>query len=132
MKTAEIPQDRNTAIAGERKAIYAMDDAGRYTAAPSTGWTVEEIVTGQAVEEYARLAADALQRARAGLTSPLEFHMYDRRLELPTLAQCAGLWRWRVRRHLKPAVFARLSSELLRRYADAMGITVDQLTRLPP
>ena len=123
---------QNSVLGGLRKATYAVDDAGHYAAAPSSGWTVEEIVTDQAVEEYSRLAADALRRARTGHASPLEFHMYDRRLELPTLAQATGLWRWRVRRHLRPEVFQRLTLELMRRYADALGIPVEQLRGLPP
>ncbi len=132
MKKTEVPQDRNSAFAGERKAVYALDESGHYSTAPSTGWKVEEIVTGQAVAEYVRLAAEARQRARAGLSSPLEFHMYDRRLELPTLAAATGLWRWRVRRHLRPQGFARLSASLLSRYANVLGITVESLVSLPP
>jgi hypothetical protein len=132
MKTDDIPQDDNPTLAGVRKQIYAVDADGRYTARPTTGWDVESIVTSQAVAEYARLAADALTRARAGESSPLEFHMYDRRLELPTLAAAAGLWQWQVRRHLKPGPFKSLSPALLDRYAATLGISVDTLCALPP
>ena len=81
--------------------------------------------------EYERLACDALSRARQGLASPLEFYMYDKRLELPTLAQATGLWQWRVRRHLRPEVFAKLSPALLVRYAEALGIPADALKAVP-
>jgi hypothetical protein len=47
------------------------------------------------------------------------------------LAQTSGFWQWRVRRHLQPAHFARLSAEQLGRYADALGKTVDQLRQVP-
>jgi hypothetical protein len=131
MKRAEVPQDGRPEYGGERRALYALDENGRYTTAPSAGWTADGIVNQQAVEEYARLAADALRRARAGLTSPLEFHMYDRRMEVESLAPSVGLWRWRVRRHLKPRVFAALPPELLARYAEALGIPVQRLVTLP-
>lgn len=127
MKKAEVPQDQNPAFAGERKAVYAVDDSGHYATAASSGWQVEAVVTGQAVAEYQRLAQEALQRVRAGAASPLEFHMYDRRMELPTLAEATGLWRWRVRRHLRPEIFCKLSAPLRLRYAEALGISVDQL-----
>jgi hypothetical protein len=131
MKKDEVPQDARPEYGGERRALYAIDDGGQYATVPSAGWRADEIVNQQAVDEYRRLAAAALERARAGAASPLEFHMYDRRMELETLAQATGLWRWRVRRHLQPAHFARLSPELRQRYADALGVSVEQLSRLP-
>lgn len=131
MRKAEVPQDRNPALAGERKAVYALDESGHYATAPSSGWQVEAVVTGQAVEEYQRQARDALQRVRSGAAAPLEFHMYDRRMDPPTLAEATGLWRWRVRRHLRPENFRRLSPALLRRYAVALGISVEQLRSVP-
>ena len=67
----------------------------------------------------------------AGRTSPLEFHMYDRRMDLALLGQTTGLWRWRIRRHFRPEIFARLKPALLARYADALGLSVDTLRRLP-
>jgi hypothetical protein len=131
VKKADVPQDPIPEYGNERRALYAVDDSGRYATAPSAGWKADQIVNEQAVDEYRRLAAAALERARAGISSPLEFHMYDRRMEVESLAPAAGLWQWRVRRHLKPAVFAALPDAVLARYADAMGITVEQLKRLP-
>lgn len=132
MKRDEVPQQVNADLHGERRALYAVDEAGRYGVVPSAGWDADRIVNAQAVDEYARLAREALARARQGLASPLEFHMYDRRMELPTLAQAAGLWRWRARRHLKPGPFAKLPAALLARYADALGLAPEALRRLPP
>ncbi len=131
MLKKEVPQDSRPEYQGERRALYAVDDSGHYTTVPSAGWNADGIVNQQAVDEYARLAAEALARVRAGTSSPLEFHMYAQRLELPTLAQAAGLWQWRVRRHLRPAVFAGLSPALLARYAEAVGLTVEALKQVP-
>ena len=131
MKKAEVPQDARPEYHGERRALYAVDPAGHYTTVPSAGWSADGIVNQQAVDEYARLAHEAWLRVRAGAASPLEFHMWDRRMEVPTLAQATGLWQWRVRRHLKPEHFARLSAALLARYAEAMGIPAATLQRLP-
>jgi hypothetical protein len=131
VKVEQVPQDARPEYQGERRAVYAVDPSGHYAAVPSAGWTADGIVNQQAVEEYARLAHEAWLRARAGTVSPLEFHMWDRRMEVPTLAQAAGLWQWRVRRHLKPRHFAALSPALLQRYADALGIAVGILKRLP-
>ncbi len=57
--------------------------------------------------------------------------MWTQRMDIPLLSQVTGLWQWRIRRHMRPAVYARLSNALLERYAQALGLTVDQLKRLP-
>jgi hypothetical protein len=131
MRADEVPQDGNAALGGHRKAVYAVGPDGRYTVVPSTGWEAEETVTLQAVEAFRRLADDARRRALEGRASPLEVHMYRSRMDLALLAQTTGLWRWRIRRHLHPAAFARLNAKLLARYADALGVSVDELRRLP-
>ncbi len=47
------------------------------------------------------------------------------------LAANAGVWRFRVYRHLKPRVFSRLKPAVLRRYALALGISVEELQTVP-
>jgi hypothetical protein len=131
MNEDEVPQDRLTYYGEQRKAVYALDRGGHYATVPSSGWTVEATVTGDAIAEYERQAAEAHGRVMRGERSPLEFHMYARRMDVPTLAQSAGFWPCSVRRALQPAVFARLRPWRLRRYADALGIPVDDLKQLP-
>lgn len=131
MRADDVPQDDNAALDGKRKAVYAVGRDGRYTLVPSSGWEAEETVTLQAVEAFRERAEDARRRAHAGHTAALEFHMYERRMDLALLAQTTGLWRWRIRRHFRPAVFARLKPALLARYADALGMSIDQLRSLP-
>jgi hypothetical protein len=130
MRERDVPQDRNVSLAGHRKAVYAVGDDGKLRVVPSRGWEVEETVTRQAVEDLERRAQDARERARAGQASPLEYHMYRARMDVPLLSQTTGLWRWRVRRHLRPGAFERLPASIKQRYADAMGVPVDALARL--
>ena len=130
MREREVPQEGNRSLAGHRKAVYAVADDGKLRLVPSRGWEVEEIVTRQAVEDLERRAEEARARALAGESSPLEYHMYRARMDVELLSQTTGLWRWRVRRHLKPAAFARLPLALRRRYAEALGIPVEALSRV--
>ena len=129
MLDSEVPQEGNSTLGGHRKAMYARGADGKLHIVQSAGWEVEEIVTKQAVDDLLRLTEDARQRALAGQTSPLEYHMYRVRMDVPLLAQASGIWQWRIRRHFRPAVFAGLSASLLTTYADAMGMTVDQLKK---
>ena len=131
MKQDEVPQDQLASYGEQRKAIYALDTEGRYATVASSGWEAEATVTGDAAAEFERQAAEALAAVRAGRSSPLEYHMYARRMDLITLAQSTGLWRWRIRRHLRPERFACLSDSLLARYADALGLTLQALKAVP-
>ncbi|HID81660.1 MAG TPA: hypothetical protein EYH06_01545 [Chromatiales bacterium] len=131
MKKNEVPQDKSHALAGETKTIYALDESGKVGATETSGWDVEDIVLDQALEELQRHAEDALVRAQAGKTSPLEFHMYKQRMDLPMLAQATGQFQWQVRRHFDPRRFAKLSAKKLNRYAEVLDLTVDVLKELP-
>jgi hypothetical protein len=131
MKVDDVPHDPNAIYGGQRKLLYAVDKSGEYTGVNSEGWEAETFATLSAVEALARLRDDAWARAKRGESSPLEYHMYRRRMEPATLAAASGIWRWRLARHLKPAAFARLSRAILARYADALGLTVDELRALP-
>ena len=129
MLESEVPQEGNATLGGHRKALYARGADGKLQIVQSAGWEVEEIVTRQAVEDLDRLAEDARQRVAAGQTSALEYHMHKARMDLPLLAQTTGIWQWLIRRHFRPAIFAGLSTDLLQRYAEAMGLSVTQLKK---
>lgn len=131
MDKGAVPQDASPTYGGLRKLLYAVDERGQYTGVPSSGWEVESFSTELAVAELERQRAEAWQRARAGVTSALEYHMFARRMDFDTLASVSGMWHWRLRRHLRPRVFARLPDRVLRRYADAMGIAVAELRQVP-
>jgi hypothetical protein len=130
MRETEVPQEGNATLGGHRKVVYAKGADGRVQMIASAGWEVEEIVTRQAVDEFVLLAQAAREQALAGLVSPLAYHMYCARMDETLLSQTTGLWRWRIRRHFRPQVFRKLSASLLQRYADALGITAGQLTRI--
>ncbi|MFC5605758.1 hypothetical protein [Variovorax soli] len=126
-----VPQEGNATLAGHRKLMYARAADGRVVGVTSAGWEAEEIVTLHAVDAIDAQADVALQLARQGLASPLEYWMHKRRMDVPLLAQTTGLWQWRVRRHLRPERFARLRAGLLARYAQALGLTETELRSLP-
>lgn len=131
MKKEEVPQDQAGALEGQRKAMYAIDRDGKYAIVQSSGWEAEDAVLQQAIEHFRSMANNALARFQRGETSPLEYHMYNNRMDVTLLAQSTGLFKWRIRRHFKPAVFARLSDTDLERYAEALGVPADGLRSAP-
>lgn len=131
MDLQNVPQEGNKTLAGNKKAVYAKDASGRIVVVASRGWEVEEIVTSQAVEEMQTLTEAARQNVLNGLSAPLEYWMYARRMDLQLLSQATGIWRWRIRRHFRPHIFASLPPHMLSRYAAALNLTINELQHLP-
>lgn len=127
MNADEVPQDGIPTYGGRRKLFYAVDEDGAYVAVRSSGWEAEAVATGSALDEIDRLTTDAWRRASSGATSPLEYYMYCRRMDLALLAKATGFSRWRIRRHFRPAVHRRLTDRVLGRYSEALGIEVATL-----
>jgi hypothetical protein len=131
MRVEDVPQEGNATLDGQRKGMYAVGKDGRIALVPSRGWEAEELVTTGAVEHFEQLAREALQRVRSGATGALEYFMYARRLDPPTLAQAAGVWRWRLKRHLRQP-FANIPPPLQQRYAEVLGVAQAQLLDFKP
>ena len=131
MDVDSVPQEGNRTIGNHRKAVYAKDADGRMVIVPSRGSEMEETVTMQAVDRMNAQAEDARVRALAGQTSPLEYWMYARRMDVALLSQISGIWQWRIRRHFHPSRFPHLSQQVLDSYAEALGLPVAQLKSLP-
>ena len=131
MRVEDVPQEGNATLDGQRKGMYAVGKDGRIALVPSRGWEAEELVTTGAVEHFEQLAQEALQRVRSGATGALEYFMYARRLDPPTLAQASGVWRWRLKRHLHQP-FASIPAPLQQRYAEVLGVTRQELLEFRP
>ena len=130
MKIDQVPQD-DSILEGRKRACYAQDRAGRYAVIASRGWQVEAIANRQALSDVEEKIARAALDVREGRASPLAYHMARFHMSAGLLAAHTGVWALRIRRHLKPAVFARLPDRLLQRYADAFGIELSILKRGP-
>jgi len=130
MKAKEVPQEESI-LEGNRRACYAQDENGRYVVVPSKGWEVEKIINDQAHVSIDSGIEEARLSVLAGSASPLLYHMMRCQMDAALLASTAGIWRWRVKRHLKPAPFASLDNETLGRYADALGVSVEELKNVP-
>lgn len=130
MRTKDVPQDHS--ILGEhRKASYAVDENGRYVVVPTKGWEVERIVNAQAIGEIREHIEQTRQQALRGKLSPLAYHMARCHMNPALLAANSGVWRWRIKRHLTPKGFMRAPEAVLQRYADALGMSLEALHRVP-
>ena len=130
MKKADVPQQSGL-MAGCREVNYAVDDDGSYTLAPSSGWEAKNVTLRHAWEAIIEQLEQELAAIRAGRKSPLSYHMVKNQMDPVLLARYSGIPRWRVKRHLKPAVFAKLDRAVLSSYAELFSISIEQLCRVP-
>ena len=130
MKVDQVPQD-DSILEGHSRACYAQDSSGRYLIAKSRGWQVEAIANHQALSDVEEKIARAARNVTEGRASPLAFHMARFHMDAGLLAAHTGIWSLRIRRHLRPSVFARLPDRLLQRYANAFGIDLSSLKGTP-
>lgn len=126
MKKIDVPQEKNDAVDGKRKVMYAPNDNGEFERF-KYGSSVEEYATKLAVNEYEELQKEALENIKAGISSPIEYFMYKNRMDLPTLASVTGMFQFRVKRHLKAKYFKKLNDKILGKYAFAFNIEIKDL-----
>lgn len=131
MKKSEVPQDdSNLASANSRELCYAIDENGEYVTEHTTGWDPKTIALSNAIDEIKERIALAKEKVIANKTSPIEYYMELHKMDLSVLASYVGIWKWRVKRHFNPAVFKKLSTRTLQKYADTFNVTIEQLQHI--
>ena len=130
MRQEDVPQD-DSFYDGHLRACYALDKEGRYVLVTSRGWQAETVATAETVAHMAEQLESVRAQVEAGILSPLAFHMAARMMTPDLLAASCGLYRWRVRRHLRPGIFSRLPRRLLLRYAECLDVPLERLTTIP-
>lgn len=131
MKKSEVPQDKsNLESANFKELCYAVDENGEYTTAQTSGWEPKTIALNNAIEEINQRIENAKIKVINNKTSPIEYYMELHKMDLQILASYVGLWKWRVKRHFKPAVFNKLSDKMLQKYADVFEISINQLKKI--
>lgn len=71
-----------------------------------------------------------LKRVKSGEISPIHYFMILEDLTLSELAARAGIWKWKVKRHLKPGHFHDIKSQEMKNYAKVFNVTADEIRNL--
>ncbi|GGG82935.1 hypothetical protein GCM10007415_14870 [Parapedobacter pyrenivorans] len=128
MNKNEVPQDKGSlAKKNVHELCYAVDENGRYTAVPSSGWEAKTLALNESLKLIDERIAMTKSAVLAGELSPIAYYMELNRMDLPLLANYVGMHRWFVKRHFQPRRFDKLSTKTLQKYADVFGITMAQL-----
>ena len=128
MKRENVPQDDGLLIEGNtREMCYAVDENGKYVKVLSTGWEPKDIALRQAIEVAGKRAFEVKKKVKNNQLSPIAYYLEKRMMDIHLLSQYTDISRWRVKRHLRPRIFKKLSHGILKKYADVFDITVDEM-----
>lgn len=127
MKKNELPQDKSALENFTREVCYVKNEEGKYETDLSIGWETKKVALDRAWEDIEERVKDAKDKVLAGEASPVLYFMEQKLMDLSVLSGYSGFWKWQIRRHMKPAVFKKLSEKQLQRYSDAFDISVDEL-----
>lgn len=128
MKANQVPQDNSSLSKKSLKELcYAVDEDGKYTTALSSGWEPKTVALDGSMQLIQQRVEQARQMVAQGQVSPIAFFMEKSKMDLSILASYVSMWKWRVKRHFKPKVFAKLSNRILKKYADVFDISVEEL-----
>ncbi len=131
MKIDDVPQDKGVIDGDLTEICYAVDSQGRYVLSPSRGWDPKNVANRQAWDVIRKEIHHSLEKIRAGKLSPLAYHMVRNQMNVGLLSKYVPYSRLRVRWHLRPAVFNRLTSEQLKPYADLFEVAPQALKEVP-
>jgi hypothetical protein len=131
MKKEDVPQDlyyfKDNVI---RDLMYAVDEDGHYTPVVSDGWSVKNEALGVVWDDIREQCEAIRQQVLAGKASPLAYHMKKSLQSIGLLSAYSDIPKRKIRKHLIYEEFMKLDEDTLRKYADAMRITVDELKRV--
>ncbi|WP_291149079.1 hypothetical protein [Flavobacterium sp. UBA7680] len=128
MEKDKVPQDKSNLTKNNvKELLYATDENGNYTTTLSTGWEPKTIALSNSIDEINERIAEAKQQVLDGEVSPIVYFMEVNKMDLTILSSYVGLWKWRVKRHFKPSVFAKLNDKILQKYADTFEISIEEL-----
>lgn len=127
MKKEDVPQDLSALGKITTEVCYATDETGKYSAQQSRGWDVKIDALDVTWKDVQNKVEAARQQALKNEVSPLLFFMERSVMDISILAKYMGLFKWQVKRHLKPDVFNRLPEKTLVKYAEVFNVTVDEL-----
>ncbi|SDE81906.1 hypothetical protein [Epilithonimonas hungarica] len=128
MKKQDIPQDESSMqSANMTEMLYVTDENNNYTTAQSIGWEAKKAALDESMALINERIEEARQNVASNIVSPIIYFMELNKMDLQVLAAYVDKWQWTVKRHAKPKNFKKLSDSTLKKYADAFGISVDEL-----
>jgi transcriptional regulator with XRE-family HTH domain len=106
--------------------IYAEKSDGSFSPVQTGSYMTKNHIS-DFYEIAGKLHNSLLEKLKNGEISPIFFFMTIEDMSLAELASRAGVSKYRVRKHIDPKGFHKVSVSILRRYADVLNIPLANL-----
>lgn len=131
MKKDEVPQDDGKMLDGKtRDLYYVLDENGNYVQALSQGWDAKTTVLQQAWDDISEQAEQARKEVQEGKFSPIHFHMEKTQMDLKLVSEYTGFSKGKIKEHLTPQGFQKLTEAEKLSYAETFNISTDELSNI--
>ncbi len=128
MKSKDVPQDDANMLQGKfKEPVYSLDKNGNYTTTPSVGWDPKNAVIQEAWDNVNEKIENAKQQVLAGKLSPIAYYIEKNIMDIGLVAQYMNMWKWTIKKHLKPRNFAKLNDSTLEKYAKVFNVSKEEL-----
>ncbi len=128
MKKSDVPQDHSQMEKAKMtEVLYVTDENNQYTTERSRGWEAKTLALDESIELINERIREAKENIKNGTGSPIHYYMEVNRMDWSVLSAYAGKWAWFVKNDAKPRNFKKLNDKTLQKYADAFGISLDDL-----
>jgi len=104
-----------------RELFYSFDPEKGYSRSVGYQYSANQEIIRQSWDAAEERLEAVRQKVLSGGVSPIAYHMERCLMEVPMLAAYMEIAAWRIRRHLKPAVYKKLSEKMKKRYAAVFG-----------
>jgi hypothetical protein len=131
MKVEEVPQDGK--YLGEtnfRDLYYALDEEGHYCQVTSVGWNPKNEALSLTWDSISEETEHTRREVLAGEKSPLAYHLEVHLFDVGIFASYSGIPKKTIKKHLQPEAFKQLDDSMLKKYADVLNITVEELKKV--
>jgi len=130
MEKEHVPQDKNNYLEKNfSNVVYALDENGSYTSVPSVGWEPENFAQKQAWDLINENAEKIKERVIAGELSPIAYFIEKYQFSLRRLSHLTGFRKCKIKRHIKPKVFAKIDEKTLEKYSQAFKVPIAQILK---
>jgi hypothetical protein len=127
MEKDKVPQDEGITDGITREVQYAINKDGKYEKVLSKGWEPKSIANEFAWDEIQENVDLANEKIKLNEASPIMYFMAKNQMDVSLLANYIELSKWKVKRHLKPKGFNKLTQDQLEEYAKIFEISIEDL-----
>jgi hypothetical protein len=127
MEEKQNPVYKDDRYGQSRELLYSYADGHQYEKTVGFHGEADRVILQQAWDYFNERIEEARQNVLAGKVSPVVYYMEKTLVTPMDLSMHTGISLWRIKRHFKPRVFARLKDETMAKYAEVFNVSVDQL-----